>query len=119
MAVWPPCWATSRERHSSLPAAVQEYCAHRYGVVESCIENGINYLDFADAADFVFGISQYDDGAKAAGIFVLSGVSSFPVLTAAVLREMAKDMDLISVEGGIAPSPFAGVGVKIGVTCRS
>ena len=91
----------------------QDYGVARYGVVEACIDLGINYLDFADAADFVFGVAQFDARAKAAGVFVLSGVSSFPVLTAAVLREMAKTMDVTQVEGGIAPSPYAGIGLNV------
>ncbi len=91
----------------------QDYGAGAYLVVSACIDTGVNYLDFADAADFVFGVSQFDERAKKAGIFVLSGVSSFPVLTAAVLRDIAKDMDIVSVEGGIAPSPFAGIGLNV------
>lgn len=91
----------------------QDYGPQRYGVISACIAAKIDYLDFADAADFVFGVSQFDKQSKSAGIFVLSGVSSFPVLTAAVLREMAKEMDIVSVEGGIAPSPYAGIGRNV------
>lgn len=91
----------------------QDYGTDRYRVISACIDAGIDYLDFADAADFVFGVAQFDARAKAAGVFVLSGVSSFPVLTAAVLREMAKTMDIVSVEGGIAPSPYAGIGLNV------
>lgn len=91
----------------------QDYGEHRYGAIEACIAAGIDYLDFADAADFVSGVSQYDAQARAAGVYVLSGVSSFPVLTAAVLRQMARHMDIVSVEGGIAPSPYAGIGLNV------
>lgn len=91
----------------------QAYGDDCYSVIKSCISAGVNYLDFADAADFVFGVSRFDEQAKAAGVFVLSGVSSFPVLTAAVLRDMAKTMDIVTVEGGIAPSPYAGVGLNV------
>lgn len=91
----------------------QAYGQNRYAVIEACISAQIGYLDFADAADFVFGVSQFDARARQAGIFVLSGVSSFPVLTAAVLREMAKSISIEQVEGGIAPSPFAGVGLNV------
>jgi hypothetical protein len=91
----------------------QDYGVDRYRVISACIEAKIDYLDFADAADFVFGVSQFDAQAKAASVFALSGVSSFPVLTAAVLRQMAKQMDIISVEGGIAPSPYAGIGLNV------
>ncbi|RRN75587.1 SDR family oxidoreductase [Agrobacterium deltaense] len=91
----------------------QTYGSACYGVITACIDAGIDYLDFADAADFVFGVSQFDERAKAAGVFVLSGVSSFPVLTAAVLREMERTMDILAVEGGIAPSPYAGIGLNV------
>lgn len=91
----------------------QDYGTDQYRVIAACIAARIDYLDFADAADFVFGVSQFDVEAEAAGIFVLSGVSSFPVLTAAVIREMAKTMDIVSVKGGIAPSPFAGIGLNV------
>ncbi len=91
----------------------QDYGADRYNAITACIAAGIDYLDFADAASFVFGVTQFDDLAKAAGVFVLSGVSSFPVLTAAVLRQMAKTMDIVAVEGGIAPSPYAGIGLNV------
>jgi hypothetical protein len=91
----------------------QDYGAQQYALVEACVAARISYLDFADAADFVFGISRYQREAELAGVFVLSGVSSFPVLTAAVLREMARTMDIVEVEGGIAPSPYAGIGLNV------
>ncbi|MGF3027483.1 DUF4166 domain-containing protein [Methylobacterium aquaticum] len=91
----------------------QDYGAEPYRVIEACLAAGVDYLDFADGADFVFGVSRFDARAKAAGIAILSGVSSFPVLTAAVLRRMAVGMEIRSVEGGIAPSPYAGVGVNV------
>lgn len=91
----------------------QDYGDQRYDVIEACIASGVDYVDFADAADFVFGVSRFDAQAKAAGVFVLSGVSSFPVLTAAVLRDMAKTMRIVAVEGGIAPSPYAGIGLNV------
>lgn len=91
----------------------QDYGERPYGVIQACIAARIPYLDFADAADFVFGVSQFDAQARAAGVFVLSGVSSFPVLTAAVLRQMAQHMEIETVEGGIAPSPYAGIGLNV------
>jgi hypothetical protein len=91
----------------------QDYGDQRYQVIEACIAARIDYLDFADAADFVFGVAGFDAQAKAAGVFVLCGVSSFPVLTAAVLRAMAKTMQIVTVKGGIAPSPYAGIGLNV------
>ncbi len=91
----------------------QLYGEDCYGVVRACIAARTDYMDFADGADFVSGVSRFDADARAAGIHVLSGVSSFPVLTAAVLRRMAETMEIVSVEGGIAPSPFAGIGLNV------
>jgi Domain of unknown function (DUF4166) len=59
-------------------------------------------------------VRAFDAAAQAAGVFVLSGVSSFPVLTAAVVRHLSGDMTRIaSIRGGIAPSPYAGVGNNV------
>lgn len=91
----------------------QDYGADAYRVIEACIAAKTDYLDFADGADFVFGVDRFDAAAKAAGVFILSGVSSFPALTAAVLRDMAGSMEIRSVEGGIAPSPYAGIGLNV------
>ena len=85
-----------------------------YRVIRACLACGVNYLDLADGSDFVKGVAQFDAQAKACGLFVLSGVSSFPVLTAAVVRMLAMGMSRVdTVEGGIAPSPYAGVGLNV------
>ena len=42
----------------------QAYGNSPYQVVEQCISARVNYLDFADSADFVFGISRFDEAAK-------------------------------------------------------
>jgi hypothetical protein len=85
-----------------------------YRVVRACLALGMGYLDLADGSDFVQGIAQFDAQAKAKGVFVVSGVSSFPVLTAAVVRHLSSGIGrLDSVTGGIAPSPYAGVGLNV------
>lgn len=91
----------------------QAYGEDPYAVVRTAIATGTHYLDFADGSDFVFGIDQFDAEAKAAGLFVLSGVSSFPVLTAAVVQELGKGMTVRRITGGIAPSPHAGIGLNV------
>jgi hypothetical protein len=92
----------------------QAYGSNPYRLVEACLANGVNYMDFADGSDFVKGICRFDEQAKSKNLFVLSGVSSFPVLTAAVVRRLSSDLDKIkSIRGGIAPSPYAGVGMNV------
>lgn len=91
----------------------QIYGGDPYHVVRAAIAAGVDYLDFADGSEFVKGISQFDAEAKRRGLIVLSGVSSFPVLTSAVLRDMARDMTIRRVRAGIAPSPHAGIGMNV------
>ncbi|HZQ00454.1 MAG TPA: DUF4166 domain-containing protein [Reyranella sp.] len=92
----------------------QAYGAAPYRLVEACIRTRTNYLDLADGSDFVDGIGAFDVEATRAGVWILSGVSSFPVLTAAVVRSISRDMARVdAIHGGIAPSPFAGVGLNV------
>jgi hypothetical protein len=92
----------------------QDYGAGAYRLVDAAIDARVHYLDLADGSNFVAGVSAFDARAKAAGVYVLSGVSSFPVLTAAVVRVLTQDMTRVEeIAGAIAPSPFAGVGENV------
>lgn len=92
----------------------QSYGADPYRLVKACLKRGISYLDLADGSDFVKGVVRFDEEAKARNIFILSGVSSFPVLTAAVLAELSSGLAAVtSLSAGIAPSPYAGVGLNV------
>ncbi len=85
-----------------------------YRVARAALARGIDYLDLADGSDFVTGIAQLDAAAKARGVFMLSGASSFPLLTAAVTRRLSADMTRIdAVSAGIAPSPYATLGLNV------
>jgi len=85
-----------------------------YALVRSAIARGIHYLDLADGSDFVSGIAQFDAQARERGVFVLSGVSSFPVLTAAVVRRLAAGLSRVdAISAGIAPSPYAVLGPNV------
>src|SRR5688572_27115122 len=110
--------AQIRESHPDLVVDAmgpfQVYGDDPYRVVKACIASGVDYMDLADGSEFVKGIRQFDDEAKAKNIYVLSGVSSFPVLTAAVVRKLSQDMTCVNrITGGIAPSPYAGVGLNV------
>lgn len=92
----------------------QAYGEDPYTVIRACIATGVDYMDLADGSEFVKNVSQFDEQAKTKNIFVLSGVSSFPVLTAAVVRRLSKGIStILTIKGGIAPSPFAGVGLNV------
>lgn len=92
----------------------QLYGDDPYRLVRACLVAGIDYVDLADGSGFVGGIDAFDAEAKSRGLAVLSGASSFPVLTAAVVRSLACEFGRVeSIVGGIAPSPFAGVGLNV------
>jgi hypothetical protein len=92
----------------------QAYGRAGYRLIEHCIACRIHYLDLADGSDFVAGVAEFDAAARAAGVCVLSGVSSFPVLTAAVVRRLSAELTEVQcIRGGIAPSPYAGVGLNV------
>lgn len=66
--------------HTSGPFQTQD---HR--VARACIATGSHYLDLADARDFVAAIPSLDAEARAHDVLVVSGASSVPCLTAAVI----------------------------------
>jgi saccharopine dehydrogenase-like NADP-dependent oxidoreductase len=68
--------------HTTGPFQTQD---HR--VARGCIAQRCHYLDLADARDFVASIDRLDADAKAAGVLVVSGASSVPCLTAAVIDD--------------------------------
>jgi Domain of unknown function (DUF4166) len=92
----------------------QAYGADPYRMVEASIALGIDYLDLADGSEFVAAIGVFDEPARQRGVFVLSGASSFPVLTIAVARSLAEGLQRVErITAGIAPSPYAGVGLNV------
>jgi saccharopine dehydrogenase-like NADP-dependent oxidoreductase len=66
--------------HTTGPFQTQD---HR--VARACIAQGCHYLDLADARDFVATIDRLDAEARQKGVLVVSGASSVPCLTAAVI----------------------------------
>jgi hypothetical protein len=92
----------------------QGYGAAPFRVVEACIAAGVDYLDLADASDFVLKVPQFDDAARAAGVFVVSGTSTCPALTAAAVSGMTGGWSAVdAISAGIAPSPHARVGEAV------
>jgi hypothetical protein len=85
-----------------------------YDVPQSCIAAGIPYLDLADGRDFVTGIVALDAAAKAAGVAVVSGASSLPALTGAVVRALADGLDRVeTVEAALSASNRASGGASV------
>lgn len=85
-----------------------------YRMPRAAIAAGLHYVDLADARDFVGGIDALDPEARAAGVAVLSGASSTPALSHAVLDHLAKDaQEIISIDVAIAPGNRAPRGLSV------
>ena len=59
-----------------------------YRLPRAAIAAGLHYMDLSDNARFCAGIASLDTEAKAAGCCVISGLSSVPGLSSAVVRAL-------------------------------
>jgi NAD(P)-dependent dehydrogenase (short-subunit alcohol dehydrogenase family) len=85
-----------------------------YAVPKACIAAGTAYLDLADGRDFVTGIAALDAAAAAAGTVLVSGASSLPALTGAVVRVLAQGMERVdSVDAALSASNRASAGASV------
>jgi len=85
--------------NASGPFQRQDYALARASIAARC-----HYVDLADASAFVAGITALDEPAKVAGVAVVSGASSMPGLSSAVVQAYAGAFQrLEEVEIGISP----------------
>lgn len=81
------------------------YQGQSYHVAEACIAAGAHYLDLADGRDFVAGIGALDVRAKQRDVLVVSGASTLPGLSSAVVDELANDLRKVeTIDIGISPA---------------
>jgi Saccharopine dehydrogenase NADP binding domain len=77
-----------------------------FSVPKAALSAGAHYLDLADAREYLKGFAQLDSEAKAAGLVAISGASSTPALSSAVIAALTKDwaridcVDIAIVPGG-------------------
>ena len=75
-----------------------------YRVARACIAARAHYIDLADAREFVAGVGVLDRAARAAGVRVLSGASSVPALSGAVVDHLVAGLARVdSIDIGISP----------------
>ncbi len=84
-----------------------------YDVANTCIEHGVHYIDLADGRDFVTGISSLDAEAKQHNVAVISGASTVPGLSSAVIEHYKAEFSNIeSLVFGISPGQKAERGLS-------
>lgn len=76
-----------------------------YGVAEACIAAGSHYVDLADGRRFVADFGQLDARAREAGVLLVSGASTLPGLSSAVVDLLSHGMrEVTSIETSIVPA---------------
>ena len=79
-----------------------------YTIAETCIRHGVHYIDLADGRNFVTGISRLNKSALAQGISVISGASTVPGLSSAVVARYRPEFTVIDeMRYGISPGQQA------------
>ncbi len=92
----------------------QLYGTNPYRLARAALAAGAHYLDLADDAAFVAGIRTLDAEAKAAGRTALSGVSSVPAISSAVVERFKRGLTRIEhIESVILPGNRAPRGLSV------
>jgi len=79
-----------------------------YSVAETCIKHKVDYIDLSDGREFVTGIASLNAKAEEAGVLVVSGASTVPGLSSAVLEKFKHEFSEIeSLIYGISPGQQA------------
>ncbi len=110
----------ARHRPDLVIDAAGPFQGSGHAVPEACLAMRIPYLDLADARDFVCGIGALDKEARAAGVAIISGASSVPALSGAVIRRLARGLDRVdSVDMALSASNRASAGASIAAAMLS
>jgi len=79
-----------------------------YRVAEICINASVHYIDLADGRDFVTGITKLNELAKQKRVSVISGASTVPGLSSAVIEKFKNEFSVIdNLTFGISPGQKA------------
>lgn len=80
------------------------YQGQDYRVANACIDCGSHYIDLADGRDFVQGFTNLHERAQDRGVLLVSGASTLPGLSGAVVDLLEEHFASIhSIETSIAP----------------
>ena len=81
------------------------YQGRDYRVAGACIDVGSHYIDLADGRDFVCDIGSLDEEARRADLLLVSGASTLPAISSAVVDDLREKFSTIeSIGTSIAPA---------------
>lgn len=79
-----------------------------YKIAQNCIDHQVHYIDLSDGRDFVNNISMLDHKAQKNKVLAVSGASTVPGLSSAVIEEYKSEfLQIDSIKFGIAPGQKA------------
>jgi len=79
-----------------------------YSIAKACIQNKVHYIDLADGRDFVTQFSQLNAQAEQAGVHAITGASTVPGLSSAVIEHFRSSFSNIDrLRYGITPGQKA------------
>lgn len=91
---------------------VGPYQTADYSIPQTCLEHGVHYLDLADARLYVANIHSLDAIAKQHQAIAISGASTVPALSSAVLEHFKNNFKtIVSLKYGISPGQKASRGL--------
>lgn len=102
----------SAQLETLKPAVVINTCgpfqASNYSVAEACIKHSVHYIDLADGREFVKNIRTLNAEAKKQNVTVISGASTVPGLSSAVIEHFLPEFyEIDSLNFGISPGQKA------------
>jgi putative NADH-flavin reductase len=103
-----------RLRAQLIIDAAGPFRAENTAVIEAALNAGVHYIDLADGRDFVRAISKFKDAARDADIAILTGASSIPALSHAVIDTLTKNWRYYhTIKVGIFPGNRAPRGLAV------
>ncbi len=94
----------AQSRANLVIHAAGPFQAQDYRVAEAAIAAGCDYIDLADARAFVTGFGRLDAAARLAGVTAITGASTVPAVSSAVVDALARSLHrLDEVHVVIAP----------------
>jgi hypothetical protein len=96
------------QRPAVVIDTVGPFQARDLAVAESCLERGIHYVDIADGRERVAGITALDAAARGRGTLVVSGASTVPAVSSAIVADLVTPPEeVVEIDVGIAPGHSA------------
>ncbi|MEL7048902.1 MAG: saccharopine dehydrogenase NADP-binding domain-containing protein [Pseudomonadota bacterium] len=92
----------------------QTYGDEPYRMVKAALRSGAHYLDLSDDAEFTKGISRFDAEARQKHLTAVSGASSVPALSSAVVHALSDGLSQIeTIDMAIVPGNRAPRGISV------